>query len=361
MRVVLADGTVLDTRDPDSRAAFARQRPELADGLAELGRTTRDDATLAERIRHKFRLKNTTGYSLNALVDFSDPVDILAHLMIGSEGTLGFISEITYLTGRGARAQGERADPVRPPRDRLQRGDAAEADAGRRGRAARPRIAALGAGQARHARGAARAAGRRRGAARRDARRDRGGAGAQDRGHRARLDGVPRWPTPLRFATDAAEAAALWNVRKGMFPAVGAMRPTGTTVIIEDVAFPIERLAEATLDLQRLLQQHGYPEAIIFGHALEGNLHFVFTQDFGSARRGRALQPLHGRDVRDGRRQLRRLAEGRARHRPQHGALRRAGMGRAGAGGDAAHQGAARSAGLAQPRRDPQRRPASRT
>jgi D-lactate dehydrogenase len=68
-----------------------------------------------------------------------------------------------------------------------------------------------------------------------------------------------------------------------MFPAVGAMRPTGTTVIIEDVAFPIERLAEATLDLQQLLQKHGYREAIIFGHALEGNLHFVFTQDFGNA------------------------------------------------------------------------------
>ena len=67
------------------------------------------------------------------------------------------------------------------------------------------------------------------------------------------------------------------------------MRPTGTTVIIEDVAFPVERLAEATLDLQQLLQAHGYPEAIIFGHALEGNLHFVFTQDFSSGRRGRAL------------------------------------------------------------------------
>jgi D-lactate dehydrogenase len=88
---------------------------------------------------------------------------------------------------------------------------------------------------------------------------------------------------PLRFTTDTAEAAALWNVRKGMFPAIGAVRPTGTTVIIEDVAFPVERLAEATLALQRLLRAHGYDEAIIYGHALEGNLHFVFTQDFGSA------------------------------------------------------------------------------
>ncbi len=54
----------------------------------------------------------------------------------------------------------------------------------------------------------------------------------------------------------------------------------GTTVVIEDVAFPVPRLAEATLDLQRLLAAHGYSDAIIFGHALEGNLHFVFTQDF---------------------------------------------------------------------------------
>ena len=71
-------------------------------------------------------------------------------------------------------------------------------------------------------------------------------------------------------------------MRKGMFPSVGAMRAAGTTVIIEDVAFPIERLAEATLELQALLSAHGYAEAIIFGHALEGNLHFVFTQDFNT-------------------------------------------------------------------------------
>jgi D-lactate dehydrogenase len=87
----------------------------------------------------------------------------------------------------------------------------------------------------------------------------------------------------VRFSTDPAESARLWNVRKGMFPSVGAMRSIGTTVIIEDVAFPVPRLAEATLALQRLLAEHGYADAIIFGHALEGNLHFVFTQDFNVA------------------------------------------------------------------------------
>ena len=97
----------------------------------------------------------------------------------------------------------------------------------------------------------------------------------------AALAGIPTHE-PIRFSTDAAECARYWAVRKGMFPSVGAMRRAGTTVIIEDVAFPVPQLAEATLALQALLREHGYTEAIIFGHALEGNLHFVFTQDFNT-------------------------------------------------------------------------------
>jgi D-lactate dehydrogenase len=88
--------------------------------------------------------------------------------------------------------------------------------------------------------------------------------------------------TDIRFTDIPAEYELLWKIRKGLFPSVGAMRKTGTTVVIEDVAFPLNRLAEATLDLQRILKKLGYEEAVIFGHALEGNLHFVFTQDFGT-------------------------------------------------------------------------------
>ena len=82
------------------------------------------------------------------------------------------------------------------------------------------------------------------------------------------------------FTENPVEQATLWKLRKGMFPSIGAMRAQGTTVIIEDVAFPLERLADAITDLQTLFRQHGYTEAIIFGHAKDGNLHFVITQSF---------------------------------------------------------------------------------
>jgi len=282
MRVVLADGSVVDTGDAASRTAFARARPDLVEGLAALGREVRADAALAARITHKFRIKNTCGYSLNALVDHTDPFEILAHLMIGSEGTLGFISEITYRTvpehehkasalilfddlESACRAVSAlKSQPVAAVElaDRA----ALRSVQGKPGLPAA--LAEVGAG------GAALLV------------ETRAADVAALHGQIATLERLlAGHPTrePARFSTDAAECAGYWAVRKGMFPSVGAMRETGTTVIIEDVAFPVERLAEATLDLQALLRAHGYDEAIIFGHALEGNLHFVFTQGFDDA------------------------------------------------------------------------------
>jgi D-lactate dehydrogenase len=279
MRVVLADGSVLDTADAASRAAFARQRPELLQGLAQLVADVRADAVLGERIRHKFRMKNTTGYSLNALVDYEDPIDVLAHLMIGSEGTLGFISEITYRTVPdhphkasalilfGDLETACRAVSVlkSEPVDAVELCDRA----GLRSVAGKPGLPESLEGLGPD--GAAllvetRAA-------------DATTLQSQIATIESALAGIPTHE-PIRFSTDPVECARYWAVRKGMFPSVGAMRQTGTTVIIEDVAFPVPQLAEATLALQALLHEHGYSEAIIFGHALEGNLHFVFTQGF---------------------------------------------------------------------------------
>jgi D-lactate dehydrogenase len=282
LRVVLADGSILDTRVPASRRLFEEQHRELLLRLDTLARRARADSVLAARIRHKFRLKNTTGYSLNALVDFEDPIEVLAHLMIGSEGTLGFISEITYRTvpeyANKASALilfDELETACRAVTALKSRPVAAVELADRaalrsvEGKPGLPEsIAALGPN------GAALLVETR--AASSEA------LVAQVRSIEEALVRIPT-AEGVRFSTDADECARFWNVRKGMFPSVGAMRRTGTTVVIEDVAFPVSRLAEATLDLQRLLARHGYPDAIIFGHALEGNLHFVFTQDFNTA------------------------------------------------------------------------------
>ncbi|MDP1900329.1 MAG: FAD-binding and (Fe-S)-binding domain-containing protein [Rubrivivax sp.] len=281
LRVVLADGSVLDTADAASRVAFGQRRPELLQGLAQLRDVVRADAALTARILHKYRMKNTTGYSLNALVDFEDPVDILAHLMIGSEGTLGFLSEITYRTVAeyphkatalilfDNLATACRAVTVLKT-EPVQAVELADCAALRSvtGKLGLPesltRVGPDGAALLVETRAA-----------------DAAQLQAQVARITAALADVPTTEA-LRFSTDAAECVRLWAVRKGMFPSVGAMRQAGTTVIIEDVAFPVPRLAEATLDLQALLREHGYGEAIIFGHALEGNLHFVFTQDFNS-------------------------------------------------------------------------------
>ena len=279
MRVVLADGTVLDTRDAASRAAFLRAKPDFVRALRALSESARNDAALAARIRHKFRMKNTTGYSLNALVDFEDPIDILAHLMVGSEGTLGFMSEITYRTvpdhrdkasalilfdslGTACRAVTLLAGM---PVAAVELADRAALRSVEDKPGMPPALRAVGPD------GAALLVETRAP--------DAASLGRQIGAIEASLQGIETFE-PVRFSTDAAECARYWNVRKGMFPSVGAIRKTGTTVIIEDVAFPVDRLAAATLDLQSLLREHGYDEAIIFGHALAGNLHFVFTQDF---------------------------------------------------------------------------------
>lgn len=67
-------------------------------------------------------------------------------------------------------------------------------------------------------------------------------------------------------------------MRKGLIPIVGAAREPGTSMLIEDVACPTDKLADMMIDLIEMFQRHGYNDASCFGHALEGNLHLVFSQ-----------------------------------------------------------------------------------
>jgi D-lactate dehydrogenase len=279
MRIVLWDGTVLDTADAASRRAFAAAHPELLAGLAAIRDEIAADAALAERIRAKYRIKNTTGYSLNAFVDFHDPVDVLLHLMIGSEGTLGFIAEITYRTvpelphRASALVAFPDVESAARATVRLQGGPASSAELMDRaslraveGRAGLPGWLATLGPDACALLVETRAT-------------DPGALAANVEEARRRLLEV-RTLLPVEFTDRKEEYERLWDVRRGLFPAVGAARPVGTTVVIEDVAFQMEHLAAATVELQGLMRRHGYDEGILFGHALDGNLHFVFTQDF---------------------------------------------------------------------------------
>jgi D-lactate dehydrogenase len=281
MRIVFHDGSVLDTGSAAGRTSFCREHADLVEAVAELGSQVRANSELAARIRHKFKIKNTTGYSLNALIDYSDPIDIIMHLLIGSEGTLGFISEIVYDTVEEMPCKASalivfpgireacvaaailKGQPVAAVE--LMDRAALRAVAGKRGM---PEYLPTLSPEATALLVETRAM----------------KPGELHRNIELISTALAEIPLelPLQFTDNIIEYSHLWNVRKGLFPAVGAVRRTGTTVIIEDVAFPLERLAEATIELQEILGRHGYREAIIFGHALAGNLHFVFTQDFGT-------------------------------------------------------------------------------
>ncbi len=279
LTLVLPSGTVIDTADPGADETLREKEPQLAEGLLELKREIEANTALRERIRSKYRMKNTTGYSLNAFLDFDRPVEILAHLLIGSEGTLAFIAEAVLHTvpDLPVKYTGLLLFPnlhaacaaIVPLRDAgakaLELMDRASLRSVEDQPGIPPSIKTL----------------------------PEGAAGllaefqCEDEGERPALEVNARQAVAglqlieaARFTHDPAEQALLWKIRQGLFPSVGAVRERGTTVIIEDVAFPIERLADAAVDLAALFRRHGYDNGIIFGHAKDGNLHFVITQSF---------------------------------------------------------------------------------
>lgn len=281
VRLVLLDGSVLDTGYPASREAFRKKQEPLLDGINQLANQLRNNAELSERVARKYQIKNTTGYGLRSLLEYDDPIDMLAHLMIGSEGTLGFISEITH---RSIAIHPHKASAFLVFNDIRNAGIAVtrfKLDKAPVSAAEMIDYYALKAVE--------------------------------------HMDGVPSYladipagatallvqveantteqlwqqvadveamiadlelAVPAQFTDRPEEYSAYWQVRKGIFPAVGATRPTGTTALIEDVAFPIESLADALVGLQQLMQKFHYDDGVIYGHALDGNLHFIFSQGF---------------------------------------------------------------------------------
>jgi len=279
LRFLLPSGTAIDTASPDAENLFFAREPALACGILELKLKIESNAGLTERIRRKYRSKNTTGYGINAFIDFERAVDIFAHLLIGSEGTLAFISEavlntvpelpVKYtglLLFPNLYAASESIVPLREAGAKaLEIMDRAALRSVEDQDGTPPVIKTLEEGAAAllvEFQSALES--------------ERAGLEALATDSTSRL----KLLEPAQFSHSAAKQAALWKIRAGMFPSVGSVRKSGTTVIIEDVAFPVAHLAPAAQELNGLFRRHGYDNAIIFGHAKDGNLHFVITQSF---------------------------------------------------------------------------------
>ncbi|KAG2497441.1 hypothetical protein HYH03_004596 [Edaphochlamys debaryana] len=296
MRVVFVDGTVLDTADENSRQAFLRSHKKLVDGVVDLAKRVQADKELVALIRRKFAIKCTTGYSINALVDFpvDNPIEIIKHLIIGSEGTFGFVSQATYNTVpewphkasafivfpdvrsacKGASVL--RSETAVDAVELFDRASLKECERDENMTRLVPEIkgcADMAAALLIECRGQDEAA-------------------LQERieeVYRAITDAqlllgpAPNDPRPIAsypFHHDAKNSKILWDVRRGLIPIVGAAREAGTSMLIEDVACPVDKLADMIIDLIDMFNRYGYPEASCFGHALEGNLHLVFCQGF---------------------------------------------------------------------------------
>lgn len=281
IRIVLYDGTILDTADEESKKDFHNNHPEIIKEIELLRDEIKSDRTLFERIRQKFKIKNTTGYSINALVDYESPIDIIKHLMIGSEGTLAFISNITYNTVIDEKYKActlmifetiEKACDAVPllkqtpvsavellDRDSIRSiEDDPEAPSYFR---TLPETACLLLVEI------------------------QGNDSAEMRiKEEAIRKAVEPTPTiqPYKFTSDPKEYNFNWKARKGLLSSIGGLRKTGTTCLIEDVAFPVTRLGEACVALKDLFKRYEYTDAVLYGHALDGNFHTVFSQDFNT-------------------------------------------------------------------------------
>ncbi|WP_424440566.1 FAD-binding and (Fe-S)-binding domain-containing protein, partial [Microbacterium sp.] len=288
MIFVLPSGTKIDTADADADAHLKAREPELFEGIIRLQRRVRSNPESVAIIERQFAMKNTMGYGVNAFVDFDSPVQVLAHLIIGSEGTLAFVAEATFRTVP-IMPRITTALAVFPTLDDATRALPALVDT----RAATLELmdsTSIRVGQS------------------------FADAPAQILGfevttqaallveyHAADDDELTRLAAagmavlrdaPLHtrtvFSPDAKARATAWKLRKGLYTSVAGARPAGTTALLEDIVVPVPSLAPTCDALQTLFDRYGYRDSVIFGHAKDGNIHFMLTDRFeGDAAMGR--------------------------------------------------------------------------
>ena len=276
---VLPSGTVIDTAAPDAAERFAEAEPDLAKGLAEIRDEIRADSELSERIRRKFQIKNTTGYRLCAFLDADEPVEIFRRLLIGSEGTIGFIAEAVMETvPKPSRTTVSwlHFDGIESATEPVPALVEAGASAVELMVAPALMVAAqniAGAPQDWLELPPTSAALLVEFGAESDGELDKLVAGAEE------ILSEHELIKPPDFTRDPERVEVSWTVREGLHGLIGRFKAPGTSLIIEDVCVPPERIAESARDIQGLLAEHGFLPGVA-GHTSAGNLHFMLTPDF---------------------------------------------------------------------------------
>ena len=303
-RIILTDGTLLDTGDVRSREAFRKSHPEFIRKIEHLRDRVRADEELALRIRTKYAIKNVTGLNLRPLIAYDDPFDIIAHSMVGSEGTLAFLAEVTMKTLLDYKYKASAMVYFLTMRESCEAVVAMKKlKAGEEDLTYSAEQLLVKSAEMLDYKSLSSVddpvflqykqdvdAGKIEGVAPGDYH-NLTAILTETKGitHEQLLEKIARIKdclaqfrlyVPAYFTEDPAVYGQYWAIRSGIFPSVGGTRPVGTSCLIEDVAFPIECLPEATVRLQKLIADHGYSDACIYGHAFEGNYHFILNQSF---------------------------------------------------------------------------------
>lgn len=297
MKIVLTSGLILDTADPDARTQLRSQAPHIHDGLIGLRDKIRASKDLSSRIAHKYKLKNTMGYSLNSFLDHDDPLEILAHLMVGSEGTLGFIAGVTLKTVPLCQHKSTAFILLSSILDAAKLVPKLK----RAGTSALEIMDESALRAVQHLPGLPI-----------DKHMVIGPDSAAlliefEDNDPSRLNAKVAAAIQIlkenhpnmnpQFFSDPQQRDKLWKIRRELGPHHAATRRAGTTVLSEDVCFKVKDLAKAIKDLQELFRAHGYEDAVIFGHAGDGNLHFKLSLDLDEPRELATYSSFIGRLV----------------------------------------------------------------
>ena len=276
--VVLYDGSIvtLGKAGAEGSAMWSRLETELVSVLREGA-----PDFLPERVAAN---KNSCGYDLWGAWNPGDPVSSIAprfdplRLMVGSEGSLGVVTEVTMRLVRKPQATSVALLYF------LSWTDASEAvlEARRLGASAVEAMDHTFLAFVKEHRGDLR-----------DLVPDKFVAGIlvefegeTDEEARTGLAAIEEWVAPrrgmvldFRAARSAEERAALWSVRRAALPLVYRTSPVEKPMnFIDDTAVPVEKLGQYIEGLRQIFARHRTPY-VIFGHAGNGNVHVTPLMD----------------------------------------------------------------------------------